>query len=157
MHTDGADTWGHTLSHVVGLCSSPHGGYCFLLDTELGVVYWIHCPSYIHANPSREPLAGEAEVSEDEAWRSNPAWAVEDSFELLKGQFRSLNFAPTTESVVVETQAVVMEEEQDVLLVVKGIWKDHCWPDMGAYKKQECLEAAEGYIEEDAPLLQYSG
>ncbi|KAI1840735.1 hypothetical protein JX265_013195 [Neoarthrinium moseri] len=157
MKTDGADTWQQTPPHVIGLCSAPHGGYCFLLDTKAGIIYWVHCPAWVHENPSWEPVTEQVESPDQEEFRSSPAWAVEDFFELLKDQFRALVFLPTTEETVIETHQVVTDEEMDALPVVQGIYKKHGWPDLGTFQKDACLEVIEQYLEENCPeLLQSS-
>ncbi|KAK4118799.1 hypothetical protein N657DRAFT_650884 [Parathielavia appendiculata] len=82
--------------HAVGLICTPSARdeSRWILDTELGVIYWLACPDSIRYEPTREPILYDAfdyYAPEGEAeWRSEPAWAVVNFFELLKDQFRLL-------------------------------------------------------------------
>jgi hypothetical protein len=136
--------------HVVGLVTSRHEA--FLLDTELGVVYWIDCLSEIKANPSREPIQDDSYdyAPEEEAeWRAQPAWAIADFFELLKDQFRQQCFVPISSCKVYDTYAGTLTE--GLLPVVQAIYREHGWPDLERYRKQKCLEAVRVMMEERFP------
>lgn len=91
-------------SHVVSLTSGNSETPAFLLDTHLGVVYWVECPPEIcDANATREQILDDPDdynEGVDEDWRGSAAWAVADFFEVLKDQFRLLNFYPVPDEGV---------------------------------------------------------
>lgn len=97
--TAGGGLPGSLSPHVVGLTDGGFHNPVFLLDTELGIIYWDDCHSDIKMNPSREPIISdeydEADDIEIINWRLNSvAWAILDFFEILKDQFRQLNYVP---------------------------------------------------------------
>ncbi|KAH9895339.1 hypothetical protein F4778DRAFT_746386 [Xylariomycetidae sp. FL2044] len=156
MITDGADTWDDTPSDVVGLLSAPHDGNCFLLDTKVGIIYWVNCQPWLEKSPSREPVntSGYGE----EVWRSSPAWAVEDFFELLKDQFRAQVCVATSEETVRETYGPGTEEPDEyteAIRVVQRIYREHGWPDLAIFDKHSCLEEVQEYLEEHCGELMY--
>jgi hypothetical protein len=84
-------------SHVVSLTLGNRETPAFLLDTQLGVVYWVECPPEVcFPINTREQILDDPDhyASEGEDWRGCDAWAVADFFEVLKDQFRLLNFYP---------------------------------------------------------------
>jgi hypothetical protein len=142
---------GPVPAHVVGLISTKED--LFMLDTELGVVYWLSCPGRIRYGPTRtrEPILDDAYeyAAEEEAdWRNEPAWAITDFFELLKDQFRRLWAIPMTPSVVYDSDMNLRDQVKDALPLVQAIYREHGWPDLGRYRKEECLGAVEAALRE---------
>ena len=140
---------GPVPAHVVGLISTKDN--LFMLDTELGVVYWLSCPGRIRWGPTRERILDDAYdyAAEEEAdWRAEPAWAVADFFELLKDQFRQLWAIPLSPSIVYDFDMSLREQVKDALPLVQAIYREHGWPDVDRFRKQECLEACLAALKE---------
>jgi len=142
--------------HVIGLAHSQNDH--FMLDTELGVIYWSDCPDGIRYNPSREPILdfpydSEYTPEEEEEWRAaGPAWAIVDFFELLKDQFRVLFFVPFSSRATYTDEHLNAEEAAGVL-AVQAIYREHGWPDLERFRKQECLRAVEAALQEKFPAM----
>jgi hypothetical protein len=140
----GADE-GDVPAHVVGLSIAQRDtSNVILLDTELGLIYWLHCPGPIKYNPVRAPsMDGPSDWDPSAKWRSRSAiWAVEDFFEVLKFHFRQLEFVPLTERVVEDVWTGVVDSQsdnEDMLSAVQGIYRSHGWPDLTRYQKRDCL------------------
>ncbi|KAI1862652.1 hypothetical protein JX265_006977 [Neoarthrinium moseri] len=113
-------------------------------DTPAQVV---ECPDEVKLNLSREAITARAEdyePPEEEAWRSNnPAWAVDDFYELLKDLYRSLTFIPSNSDHVLDSFAGYLEEFDSAYPMSRRIFRAHGWPDLDAYKKEECLEGVQ--------------
>ncbi|KAK4044654.1 hypothetical protein C8A01DRAFT_31150 [Parachaetomium inaequale] len=142
---------GPVPAHVVGLISTKED--LFMLDTELGVVYWLSCPGRIRWGPTltRERILDDAYdyAAEEEAdWRAEPVWAVADFFELLKDQFRRLWAIPMSPSVVYDFDMRLRDQVKDALPLVQAIYREHGWPDLGRYRKEKCLGAVEAALRE---------
>jgi len=142
--------------HVIGLAYSTHDH--FMLDTELGVIYWPDCPDGIRHNPSREPILDDPydleDMPEEESeWRAaGPAWAVVDFFELLKDQLRLLFFVPFS-SRTTHLDEHSSEDEAAAMLAVQAIFREHGWPDLERFRKQECLRAVEAALQDKFPAM----
>lgn len=153
--TEGPD-YDQVPAHVVGLTKAGQDNPIFLLDTRLGIVYWANgCPDGPGKQPSREQVvdAPEDYAPESEVeWRSDaPAWSVADFFELLKDEFRALHFVPLNSKSAFDTYTEFSEEEEGLIPMLQGIYRDCGWPDLNAYKKEECLEAVQKALEEHYP------
>jgi len=113
--TSEGEKWEDVPSHVIGLTNGGRDNKVFLLDTQLGVIHWPECdgggdfrtnwendPSFI------SPVFVEDYVSEDDLeWREGaPAWKIKDFFELLKQQYRKLNWIPVNARQVIATDFV---------------------------------------------------
>jgi hypothetical protein len=151
--SEGPDFGDDIPSHVIGLTYGGRQNPVFLLDTELGIIYWIECPDEIKNDPLRELVEDNPEdfAPENEVeWRSeSPAWAIADFFELLKDHFRELNFLPISSKTVIDVW--VPSRPSGLLRLVQDIYREHGWPDLGKYRKQECLEAVQTALEEQYP------
>ncbi|KAL7913747.1 hypothetical protein GGI35DRAFT_475595 [Trichoderma velutinum] len=128
----------------------------FLLDTELGIVLWYECPGEIKYNPSRETVEDDPySYEEDEAqaeWRGEcTAWAVSDFFEMLKDQFRELQFIPLNHRVVVDVYTKPGPGSAGMREMVQNVYREHGWPDMDKYRKVGCLKAVQKALEEHYP------
>ncbi|KAK4105097.1 hypothetical protein N658DRAFT_387008, partial [Parathielavia hyrcaniae] len=141
---------GSVPSHVVGLISTKQD--LWLLDTELGVVYWLDCPGWIKHHPTREPILDDPDDYAPEGetgWRCEPAWAIADFFELLKDQFRRLSSIPITPTLVLDLKGVKLRARYEgALPLVQAVYREHGWPDLARYRKDTCLEAVRRKLEE---------
>ena len=141
--------------HVIGLTYGGRENPIFLLDTELGIVHWVECPNDILYDPLRETIDDDAYdyVLENKAeWRGEaPAWAIADFFELLKDQFRQLKFLPISLRTVIDVYATYGPSAEGMLGMLQDIYREHGWPDLERYRKQECLEAVQTALEERYP------
>jgi hypothetical protein len=84
-----------------------------------------------------------------------PCWPVRHFFEMLKNQFRALNFIPKSEFDVVDiwTRATgrhttIPEDFTDDL---QKVYRKYGWPDVGKYRKEECLAEVKRELEEKYP------
>jgi hypothetical protein len=142
--------------HVIGLTRGEReDDDVFLLDTELGIVYWPECPGEIRHSPSREPVEDDPYdyAPKNEAdWRADgAAWPVSDFFELLKDQFRELNYVPVSPWRVDNVHSVYSPRRDGLISMVQSIYRKHGWPDLENYRKQECLEAIRKAIDDLYP------
>lgn len=157
--SEGPDWYEHVPPHVVSLTRGSHVNPKFFLDTEQGVIYWPECFTDIRWPPGRDTVRedlvehdpSDYAPEEEEDWRGEPAWAVADFFEMLKDQFRELHFVP------VNPRRVRMESDgaasgiEGLVPMVQDIYREHGWPDLERYKKNECLEAIRQALEERYP------
>ncbi len=142
--------------HVVSLTQGGLDGDLFLLDTELGIIYWSVCDDNARYHPSRvqgldDPYdylpEGEAE------WRGDsPAWAVADFFELLKDMFRKLHFIPISPRRVLDLCTDYGWDTAEKLAILQGIYREYHWPDLRRYDKRKCLRAVQAAMEERWPI-----
>ncbi|KAL2147656.1 hypothetical protein VTI28DRAFT_8110 [Corynascus sepedonium] len=136
--------YGFFPPHVVGLIRSKHDA--FILDTQLGVVYWLNCPGEIRHSPTAgvECILDDAYeyAPEDEAdWRSEPAWAITDFFEVLKNCFRQLWVIPVSPSILIDMGTYLDAENRGVLSLLQAVYHEHGWPEIDRYRKEDCLQA----------------
>ncbi|KAL1841512.1 hypothetical protein VTJ49DRAFT_7003 [Mycothermus thermophilus] len=139
--------------HVVGLLSTKDD--LFLLDTQLGIIYWYECPGSIQASPTREPVWDNPDEDplderEGEHWRCFPAWAVQDFFELLKDHFREQRTVPVSPITVYDLDNFRWSSKvkDEVMPLVKATFREHGWPDLDRYRKEECLQAVRRIMEQ---------
>ncbi|KAF1945282.1 hypothetical protein EJ02DRAFT_451591 [Clathrospora elynae] len=141
--------------YVVGLTCG--GGYNprFLLDVKLGTVLWYKCPGGISDDPSRETVDDDPydHCSEEEAeWRAEgQTWSIPDFFAELKDHFRRLNFVPLSSRKVVHVWKISPPDYGAMLAGVQDIYRQHGWPDLERYDKNECLKAVAKFIGEHYP------
>lgn len=135
--------------HVIGLtCATRETSPIFLLDTQLGAIFWIGGYTRVKDTACREPIIDydpyEDGTPENEvAWRGDAtAWAVEDFFEVLKGSFRKFMFVPNPSGEVFEDGVDVFHGDRpDMVPTLQTIFREHGWPDMTQYQKAECIES----------------
>jgi hypothetical protein len=155
------------LPHVVGLAhATQEDSPVIVLDTELGIIHWedYTCPYEIGRNRGRVDWEGlkmdlldldslDDVVSQEEAdWRhSASAWTIPDFFEVLKDEFRSLNWVPISPYTVRGSKKG--GDDVGMISMVKDIYRQHGWPDLAAYRKTECLEAVRKALAESFPDL----
>ncbi|KAK1963924.1 hypothetical protein LY78DRAFT_659871 [Colletotrichum sublineola] len=141
--------------HVISLTLGSHNNHTFLLDTELGIVYWHQCPGEIHMNTTREQVWDDPHewAPENEAdWRGDAArWSVKDFFELLKDQFIALTFIPINSQTVHEVYARRHPSYDGWIERVQAIYRHHGWPDLENFCKDECLEDIKTALTEEFP------
>jgi hypothetical protein len=136
-------------AHVIGLTDGGFRNPAFLLDTKLGIIYWEDCHSGIKRNPTREPIIGDEwdDPPENEImdWHGDSvAWAIPDFFEILKDQFRQLNYVP------INPRTVCYASAREAIPLVQ-IYRAHGWPDLERYRKRDCLKAVRDLLEEHYP------
>lgn len=153
--SENASYYNDVPPHVVGLTSGGRDNPVFLLDTKLGIVHWPECYDEIRYNPSREAVQDDPYdyAPENEAeWRADaPAWAIADFFEVLKGQFRELSFIPISSRLVLDVYTRLGVHSGGVVPLLQDIYREHGWPDLQRYRKQECLDAVQRALEERYP------
>lgn len=148
----------HVPPSVVGLTFGNRDTPISLLDTEHGIVYWEDCPGEIQFNLHNDPAFIEPvwyepdDFPEEEIWRGScPAWPVEDFFEILKGQFRKLNFLPLNARSVTDIYRTHAPPSDGMVEELRDIYRQHGWPDLDAYRKEECLIAVSRTLQERYP------
>ncbi|KAI4630674.1 hypothetical protein J4E80_001612 [Alternaria sp. BMP 0032] len=153
--SEGACITDEVPAHVIGLTTGGRDNANFLLDTELGAVYWIECPNEITNNPSRESIQEDPYdyAPENEAqWRAESGcWAVADFFDELKDQFRQLSFIPIGPKSVIDIYATLAYKNEGVVAMLQKIYREHGWPDLARYRKTECLAAVEVALQQHYP------
>ncbi|KAH7323621.1 hypothetical protein BKA65DRAFT_540257 [Rhexocercosporidium sp. MPI-PUGE-AT-0058] len=153
--SEGADFYEEAPAQVVGLASGGRDNPVFVLDTELGIVHWAECPDEIRYNPSRDGVEDDPYdyAPENEAeWRADaPAWAIADFFELLKDQFRQLHFIPISSRKVIDVYTSYGLNSDGMIPMLQNIYREHGWPNLQRYRKQECLEAVHKALEQRYP------
>ncbi|KAK4107297.1 hypothetical protein N656DRAFT_785404 [Canariomyces notabilis] len=139
--------------HAVGLTSTSDNIMYdrWILDTELGVIYWVSCPDRMRYEPTREPVLDDwydFSPEGEREWRCEPAWAVVDFFELLKDQFLQLFSLPVSPTSVRDMGDGKPAEVEGALPLVQAIYREHGWPDLNRYRKDTCLKAVRERLEE---------
>ncbi|EFQ33956.1 hypothetical protein CGRA01v4_12437 [Colletotrichum graminicola] len=157
--TEGADIYEDVPPHVISLTSGGLNCPSFLLDTELGIVYWRDCPGEIRTKATHEQVWDDPYewAPENEAeWRGDAAhWAVKDSFETLKDQFITLSFIPTDSETVRDIYTVAVRNLpcDGWIERVQAIYRNHGWPDLEKFRKEECLKVIKTALREEFPQL----
>ncbi|KAL2192349.1 hypothetical protein P885DRAFT_47948, partial [Corynascus similis CBS 632.67] len=146
--------------HVVGLVDGGHEATpVIVLDTKLGIIHWEEytCPWNVGKNWETVDWDLDDEVSQEEAdWRhSATAWAIHDFFEVLKDEYRSLNWIPISAHTVNSGE----EEwnETGMVAMLRSIYKEHGWPDLVGYRKSESRGGSECVSQELPRFRMYSG
>ncbi|KAF2421786.1 hypothetical protein EJ08DRAFT_701898 [Tothia fuscella] len=153
--SEGVEYGNDIPSHVIGLTYGGRDNPIFLLDTKLGIVHWLECPNEIQYEGTRDHVTDVVDDSTPEnevEWREDsPAWAIADFFELLKDQFRDLKFIPLSSRTVVDIPTVLGPNSDGVQDMVQKIYREHGWPDLSRYRKEDCLEAIQVALREHYP------
>lgn len=154
--TEGPDISNSVPAQVIGLTNSGGKSDVFLLDTELGIVHWVECPGEVRYDPSREEVEDDpydyVEDEEEAEWRGDaPAWTIADFFELLKDQYRKLRFVPVSPRIVEDIYTKRTSEGDEMIAIVQELYREHGWPDLARYRKDECLAAIQTALEEQYP------
>ncbi|KAK2036422.1 hypothetical protein LZ31DRAFT_232639 [Colletotrichum somersetense] len=136
--TEGPAFTEHVPESVVGLTMSEH--HVFLIDTELGVVYWPECPGRLRDGPRciEDDPYDYCDDDDEAEWRADgAAWSIADFFEVLKDEFRSLRWVPRDEYKVMDSE---IKRRRNPIPALQEVYRRHGWPNLQQYRKQECLE-----------------
>lgn len=151
----GGESYEDVPAHVIGLTVGGRDNSFLLLDICLGIICWIElCPGQICDHPTRERVLddseGYAEENEKNS-REEPAWAVGAFFELLKDESKALRFAPLSWQCEYDVYMPFAEEGRDMLPMVQRVYREHGWPDLHVYRKQECVREVKKAMEKRYP------
>ncbi|KXH59087.1 hypothetical protein CSAL01_13208 [Colletotrichum salicis] len=136
--TEGPAIMDNVPEHVVGLTMSEH--HVFLIDTELGVVYWPECPGRLRdgARCIEDDPYDYCDDEDDAEWRADgAAWSVADFFQVLKAEYRLLRWVPWNEYEVLDSESTMARNPVPAL---QEVFRRHGWPNSPQYRKEECLE-----------------
>lgn len=93
--------------------------------------------------------------SEDEEIRWGECWPIRHFFEMLKNQFRQLNFMAKDANDVIDIwtkdtgyPGPIPEGFTDT---IQAIYREHGWPDVARYQKDNCLADIKKELEEKYP------
>ncbi|KAK7911035.1 hypothetical protein PG985_013516 [Apiospora marii] len=143
---------------IVGLTYNRwRDGEYYLLDTARGIVYWYECYGEIRHRPDHAPPPSDIDdpyewaPENEREWRGDhPAWALADLFAILRQQFEDLNFVPLGPRNVQEV-FTMRDDNRAVISAVQGIYRQHGWPDLATYRKEDCLRAVRRAMREEFP------
>lgn len=62
-------------------------------------------------------------------------------FQLLKDQFRKLDFAPISSTTVHDVYTGPGPRRECCIAVIQDVYREQGWPDLERFRKTECLEA----------------
>lgn len=145
MSSEGASNYENVPSHVIGLTWDCEERYSFLLDTRLGIIHWVQCDHYLMHHSSRAPIREDAydyaPAREAETFRDAGTWAIPDFFQVLKEQYQKLTFLPQSSTRVLDVKAAEHPDDAGKNRLIKGIFRQHGWPNMRKYRKDDCLKA----------------
>jgi hypothetical protein len=166
--SEGSRRTAHVPGSVVGLTAGGRENRMLLLDTDHGVVYWPDCPS----DDNDQGMEGEvfAPLREEERLEDDPydwcgsdeeamwreeggAWPVKEFFEMWMDEFRALRFVPVGKRVVKDVYTRYHPSQDGLLQLLRGVYRDHGWPDLERYRKEECLVAVQAALREHYPDL----
>jgi hypothetical protein len=145
-----------TTPDLVGLLEGGKDAYentVILLDTKYGIASWPECPDEIRetdweqVQDNSEAWGSEAEVN----WRCDaPAWTIPDFFAMLQEQFEQLRFIPVNSKQVINA-CDAYSDDGEMERMLQGIYREHGWPDLEKYRKEECIKAVEEALAEQYP------
>lgn len=153
--SEGDPKYENINSNVIGLTMGGRDNPIFLLDTELGITLWPECPREV-SDQAAENLVEDDPfdyTAENEAeWHSGcVSWTIPDFFEVLKDQFRKLHFILMNSTKVKDIYATPDPDKDGMMVMVQVIYREHGWPDLEAYRKEECLQAVHAALKERYP------
>lgn len=128
----------------------------FILDTQFGIVHCLDIPIEVKEAAPRKAIRDipcDCSPDHENCWRCcSAAWTVVDFFEVMKQRYRDLQYLPMNGTRVEEW----FDEYEDgdyrpVLRSVRQVYKEHGWPDLSVYNKEDCMEAVEKLIHECFP------
>lgn len=160
--------WLDVALSAFGLARGGGDTCMIILDTRFGTVHWLESPD-LDFDAIRQPIVGpdgdeepfrDCAPPNERGWRSHTAWAITDSFEVLKHEFRTLRSVPLNGSQVEywlgdeEYQDLEeLDEEKILIRSVRDTYQKHGWPDMSIYNKDECQDFVDKLMKESG---QYS-
>ncbi|KAK2043888.1 hypothetical protein LZ31DRAFT_313613 [Colletotrichum somersetense] len=136
--TEGPAIMEQVPESVVGLTMSEH--HVFLIDTDLGVVYWPECPGRLRDGPRciEDDPYDYCDDDDEADWRADgAAWSVVDFFKVLKAEYRSLRWVPWNEYQVLDSET---RRRRNPIPALQEVYRRHGWPNLQQYRKQECLK-----------------
>lgn len=143
------------MPHVIGLTSNRWDEHLIVIDTEFGLIHWQECPIEIlkEYGESSVPYEWDDDVDEKETeWREGAtSWPILEFFEILKGQFKTLNWIPISPRSVRSPGTLGLDKEDIVANRLRDIYRQHGWPDLDVYRKCECLNAVDHVLVECYP------
>jgi hypothetical protein len=142
-----------TTEHMIGMILGGRNATFPIIDTQYGVVYWPECEDSISNESRQERVWGEPEemsCEKEENLRCEPAWTIEDFFTMLKEQFLDLKWLPINSRQVVGAYTE-WDQDSELQNILQGIYRGHDWPDLGKYKKGECIRLVEQTVQERYP------
>ena len=84
-----------------------------------------------------------------------PCWPVRQFFEMLKNQYRQLNFMALNNYQVFDiwTDKTGLGEAipEDFIGTMQAIYRKHGWPEISRYQKEECLAEVKRVLDERYP------
>lgn len=98
-------------------------------------------------------------IKEEEEWRGGGggpcAWETTDFFRMLEHQFREFNYIPFPQQRSWEVLEEIdgkqeLSEWGPGLLYprIREIFREHGWPDLEQYRKEDCVKAVGSLVEE---------
>jgi hypothetical protein len=144
-----------TTPDIIGLLEGGRDdNTIILLDTRYGIAYWPECPSEIRDETGRGQIQDDSDAwaSQEEAdWRCDaPAWTIPDFFAMLREQFEQLRFIPVNSRQVVNSWCGY-SDDSEIETMLQGIYREHGWPDLENYRKEECIQAVKQALAEQYP------
>jgi hypothetical protein len=138
-----------TTPFIIGLMEGGRDSPLVILDTNYGIIYWPDCNDEIRHETRQEQIHDDPDAwaSEGEAdWRGDaPAWTITDFFTMLREQFEELHFLP------INSRQVIQSYDDEMVTVLQAIYREHGWPNLEHYRKEECIQAVEQAMEEQYP------
>jgi hypothetical protein len=95
----------------------------------------------------------EEEEEDDVNW--GPCWPIRHFFEMLKNQFRQLNFIPKDEYDVVDVWTDTSGDGEPIpegfTDLLQSIYRKHGWPEISNYHKDDCLAELKRELDQNYP------
>lgn len=146
--------WERTSPDVIGLLEGGRDSPLILLDTKHGIVYWPECDSWIRNETRQEQVQDDSEAwdtPEEADWRGDaPAWTITDFFAMLREQFEQLGFIPVNSRMVTDSH-FDYTGEGDLEPTLQETYRNHGWPSLEQYRKEECIQALRQVVDEKCP------
>ena len=107
---------------------------------------------------SSENDEDDEDYSDDDDYDSDiqwgPCWPICNFFEMLKNQFRDMNFMAMSDCKVCDLWSIMDESKpppQHFIDMMQDIYRKHGWPNPSTYKKDECLKEIKRALDEKFP------
>lgn len=147
------------LPHIVGIAlNSDEDATVIVLDTERGVILWDEstCPRGVCEEYGEQcvgfddPGSDDEMEEEEETFRqSSWTWAIPDFFGILKKQFLTLRWVPSSQFAVRSDEwSEGLPGEKNMTATCQRIFRSHGWPGLERYSKSECLAEVKETMEE---------
>ncbi|KAH8692463.1 hypothetical protein GQ44DRAFT_635935 [Phaeosphaeriaceae sp. PMI808] len=140
---------GKVPRNCVGIAGGMRDRDIIILDAGVGLIHWMKCPD--HDDDSEDEDSDDGMMME---W--GPCWPVRYFFEMAKNHFRELNFIPMDSNDVIDiwTNGGMDCDKpvpKEVIELLQGIYRKHGWPNLGKYRKEECLAEIKQQLDEKYP------